>query len=67
MPAQDHGNGSISVSWQLGDGSHLHLLANLGGKPVPLPQQRPAGMPIWGVQSDHELEPWSVFWQIERK
>lgn len=67
IPAQDHGNGSISVSWQLGDGSHLHLLANLGEQPVPLPQQRPAGMPIWGVQSGHELEPWSVFWQIERK
>lgn len=66
QPAQDHGNGSISASWTLGDNSRLHLLANIGAEPAHLPEQRPVGMPVWGVQPMQDLPPWSVFWQIER-
>lgn len=62
--ARDDGDGAVVASWRLGDGSRLHLLANLGDRPARLPATRRSGMPIWGTPPAADLEPWSVFWQI---
>lgn len=64
--AREGGDGSVVVNWLLGDGSRLHLLANLGDKVAEVPETRRSGMPIWGTPPAGNLQPWSVFWQIER-
>ena len=61
------GRGGVSVRWRLGDGSTLHLRANLSGTPVP-GLTEPPGRPLWtegeGVR-DGALSAWSVIWSIE--
>ncbi|WP_431854414.1 malto-oligosyltrehalose trehalohydrolase [Azospirillum sp.] len=61
------GRGGLSVRWRLGDGSTLHLRANLSGTPVP-GLAEPPGRLLWtegdGVR-DGALSAWSVIWSIE--
>lgn len=64
--ARGSDDGSVVASWLLGDGSRLHLLANLGDRPARVPETRRSGMPIWGTPPAGHIEPWSVFWQIEQ-
>lgn len=58
------------VSWQLGDGSMLHLLANLSAQPSRTVPQRPAGRLLYtnvemrGGDSG-PLPPWSVAWSLD--
>lgn len=59
------GEAALMVSWRLGDGSHLHLFANLG--PVPVRCPRPAGETIEpaagiapGELQGGRLPPWSA-------
>lgn len=61
------GRNGIAVCWRLGDGSALHLRANLSDVPAPGLTEVPGRM-LWsegeGVR-DGALSPWSVVWSIE--
>ncbi|WP_448188555.1 malto-oligosyltrehalose trehalohydrolase [Azospirillum sp. sgz301742] len=61
------GRTGIAVTWRLGDGSTLHLRANLSDTPAP-GLAEPPGRPLWtegdGVR-DGALAAWSVLWSIE--
>jgi maltooligosyltrehalose trehalohydrolase len=54
----------LSADWRLGDGSALHLLANLSNESTRRPRHGPAGHPLWGGAAGDMLAPWSVFWSI---
>ena len=57
-------NGLLTASWRMGDGTTLHLIANLSV--ADLNQTAKAlGRPIWGGDPAATLPPWSVFWRIE--
>lgn len=62
------GHSALHAHWQLGEGSRLTLLANLGATPV-ADVPAPAGRVLyttdaaWTAQS--ALPPWSVFWYLE--
>jgi maltooligosyltrehalose trehalohydrolase len=62
------GDGAVSVTWTLGDGSDLILCANLSAKPFdgapPV-----AGRRIWveGKGPDSHLGPWSVIWTLRAR
>jgi malto-oligosyltrehalose trehalohydrolase len=62
---------ALRVHWQLGDGSHLTLLANLSENPS-ITLSKPTGRLLYAVPSepgpinDHiQLPPWSVLWYWE--
>ncbi|HYG89575.1 MAG TPA: 4-alpha-glucanotransferase [Azospirillum sp.] len=61
------GRNGVVVCWRLGDGSALHLRANLSGNPAPGLTEAP-GRVLWsegeGVR-DGALSAWSVVWSIE--
>jgi maltooligosyltrehalose trehalohydrolase len=57
-------DGTILAHWQLGDGSRLALVANLGNEPRRRPPEADQGRPIWGGALPPELLPWSVFWSM---
>ncbi|HEY0833935.1 MAG TPA: malto-oligosyltrehalose trehalohydrolase [Azospirillum sp.] len=61
------GRAGLTVRWTLGDGSRLHLRANLSDTPAPGLTDAP-GRALWtegeGVR-DGALGPWSVVWSIE--
>jgi maltooligosyltrehalose trehalohydrolase len=66
------GGKAFAVDWATGEET-LHLIANLGAAPAPLPA-RAAGRVIFathpGVRAAlarSELEPWSVLWLLEQK
>ncbi len=54
----------LSADWRLGDGSALHLIANLSDESAQRPRHVPAGHPLWGGAAGDMLPPWSVFWSI---
>jgi maltooligosyltrehalose trehalohydrolase len=58
-------DGLILARWQLGDGSRLVLVANVGKKPHSRPADAGSGRAIWGGVPPPELSPWTVFWSIE--
>jgi 1,4-alpha-glucan branching enzyme/maltooligosyltrehalose trehalohydrolase len=55
----------LRVSWRLGDGSTLWLLANLSGKPVDA--AAPPGKMLFALEASGQgvLGPWSVLWTLE--
>jgi len=61
------GGRGVRVCWRLGDGSRLHLHANLSDTPLPGVNDTP-GRTLWtegeGVR-DGAMAPWSVVWSIE--
>jgi malto-oligosyltrehalose trehalohydrolase len=66
------GSGAFAVDWATREWT-LHLIANLGAAPAPLPV-RAAGRVIFathpGVRATlarNELAPWSVLWLLERR
>ena len=66
------GDGAFAVDWAARERT-LHLIANLGATPAPLPA-RAAGRVIFathpGVRATlarNELAPWSVLWLLERR
>jgi malto-oligosyltrehalose trehalohydrolase len=68
----DPHSGAFGVAWAA-DGHVLHLIANLGARPAPLPQL-PAGRVIFATHADiraaaarNELPPWSVLWLLEHR
>ena len=61
---------AFAVTWQLGDGSTLHLLANLAATPSPRAPQRPTGRLVYtNVEMPGDdsgpLPPWSVAWFVD--
>jgi maltooligosyltrehalose trehalohydrolase len=68
--AEEHG--TLAVDWEMGDGSVLHLIANLSPQPAPF-VGKPAGRVIFATHPNIRsavakkvLEPWSVTWLLER-
>ncbi|MGF7175003.1 malto-oligosyltrehalose trehalohydrolase [Azospirillum doebereinerae] len=61
------GGTGMRVCWRLGDGSRLHLIANLADTPA-AGFEEPKGRVLWtegaGVAGD-ALAPWSVVWSLE--
>ena len=62
---------TLSVTWQLGDGSRLALLANLSNEPSD-PFSLPPGIAIYrsenltaGILDAGHLPPWSVAWLLD--
>jgi maltooligosyltrehalose trehalohydrolase len=59
------GQGSISVRWIMGDGTHLRLIANLSDERL---LRAPFhGRRLWsvGCTNDDSLGPWGVIWSLE--
>lgn len=59
---------ALGVSWTLGDGSLLHLSANLGGSAVAGLPPPPSGELLYPAAVDQPPSPgaaWSVVWQLE--
>jgi len=56
-------NGQLTADWRMGDGSTLHLLANLSDKAIAYAQPA-AGTTIWGNTNTGVGTPWSVQWRI---
>jgi maltooligosyltrehalose trehalohydrolase len=56
-------NGLLTAHWRMGDGTTLHLLANLSEQAV-AHQTATAGTKIWGGDTGASVPPWSVFWHI---
>ena len=64
--AEVRGDGAVRVRWTLGDGSTLHLAANLNAAPLPaIPA--PTGRILWqeGAYEQGTLGPWSVVWSLD--
>ena len=64
------GRGVLHAAWRLGDGSRLHLDANLSADIVEV-EQGEAGRVIFATQPDEAAEekvllPWSVTWRLEQ-
>jgi maltooligosyltrehalose trehalohydrolase len=57
---------AVAVQWRLGDGSELHLAANLSGREVRLAQP-PRGRLLWPAVGDPAapLPPWTVLWTLD--
>jgi len=65
-------NGTFAVDWAVGEGSALHLIANLSDQPLPV-VVAPAGRVVYATHPNiratvkrNTLEPWSVTWLFER-
>jgi malto-oligosyltrehalose trehalohydrolase len=54
----------LQARWRLGDGSMLHLVANLSARECARPGCADVGTPIWGERPSASLPPWSVYWHI---
>jgi maltooligosyltrehalose trehalohydrolase len=62
--AQAAKSGLLTASWRMGDGTTLHLIANLSASEIAAPADEPAGRNIWGNEPGNVLPPWSVVWRI---
>ncbi len=59
-------NGCIEVCWRLGQERHLHLIANLQGKPAKH-TGKSSGDRLWmegEMDEEGELSPWTVIWLL---
>jgi maltooligosyltrehalose trehalohydrolase len=63
--AQAAANGLLTASWRMGDGTTLHLVANLSSADIAHPTNEAAGRLIWGGEPASTMSPWSVVWRIE--
>jgi maltooligosyltrehalose trehalohydrolase len=59
-------SGLLTAHWRMGDGTTLHLLANLADQAV-AHRTGTAGTTIWGGDAGDLLPPWSVFWRLEAR
>ena len=63
--AERLGPGALRVTWRLGDGSGLHLLANLSG--APFTAEPPPGTPVFATSpgsAQGRLEAWGLAWTL---
>jgi malto-oligosyltrehalose trehalohydrolase len=54
----------LQACWRLGDGSMLHLVANLSARECARPRGADLGTPIWGERPAASLSPWSVYFRV---
>lgn len=59
-------DGWLQAFWRLGDGTALHLHANLSDRAVPCPDAPLDADRIWGDAPAGSAAPWSVTWHIGR-
>jgi maltooligosyltrehalose trehalohydrolase len=57
-------NGLLTASWKMGDGSALHLLANLSDREFAGNKRQAIGTKIWGSDLSDVIPPWAVYWHI---
>jgi malto-oligosyltrehalose trehalohydrolase len=62
--ADTAGNGLLTASWRMGDGTTLSLLANLSDREIIRPDGAATGTLIWGSELSGSIPPWSVFSRI---
>ncbi|WP_439815442.1 malto-oligosyltrehalose trehalohydrolase [Zavarzinia sp. CC-PAN008] len=57
----------LCARWRLGDGSGLHLVANLGDQARIWADPAPPGQPLWGTwpEPGAVLAPWQVAWRLD--
>jgi maltooligosyltrehalose trehalohydrolase len=48
----------------MGDGTSLHLLANLSDQDIAHKTGEVSGTRIWGGDAENSIAPWSVFWHV---
>ncbi|MGR8932553.1 MAG: malto-oligosyltrehalose trehalohydrolase [Gammaproteobacteria bacterium] len=66
--AERLGQYALLIEWQLGDGSHLGLLANLGQNALDKKARLPKGRLLFSTHTeslDRPLPPWSIYWTLE--
>jgi maltooligosyltrehalose trehalohydrolase len=56
-------NGLLTAHWRMGDGTTLHLTANLSDKDI-THSSNASDTPIWGSAAGDRLPPWSVVWYL---
>jgi maltooligosyltrehalose trehalohydrolase len=58
-------DGALSVLWQMGDRTRLHLVANLSPEPL-VHSMAQAGRRIWPLEArgDVPIDPWTVLWYV---
>lgn len=61
--AEASDGGWLTAFWTMGDGSKLHLTANLSDKEIAATQSA-SGTTIWGNTTTGVGTPWSVVWRI---
>ena len=59
-------NGLLSAHWRIGDGTSLHLLANLSHDVINF-QTKMTGTKIWGSDLSDVISPWAVHWHIGQR
>ena len=62
---------ALNVAWRLGDGSHLHLTANLGPESIPF-RDKPPGRSLYALPEALNLEEdaipgWSLIWTLQEQ
>jgi maltooligosyltrehalose trehalohydrolase len=62
--AQD--SGLLSAHWRMGDGTSLHLLANLSDQGINF-RTKMTGTKIWGSDLSDAIAPWAVHWHIGQR
>ena len=65
--AQAAESGLLTASWRMGDGTTLHLLANLSTAAIAKGGAGAPGGAIWSGEPGDLLPPWSVFWHLEAR
>ena len=60
------GLGALRVTWTLGDGAVLTLVANLSPEPVHMPAVEGGGRPLWceGTVAGDRLGPWTALFRL---
>jgi maltooligosyltrehalose trehalohydrolase len=58
------GHRGLRVSWKMGDGSQLELVANLGNEQLGCEPWRGRNLWLEGYACGTSLEPWSLLWNL---
>ena len=59
-------DGLLSAHWRMGDGTLLHLLANLSDRVINF-ETGMTGTKIWGGDLSDAISPWAVHWHIGQR
>lgn len=57
----------LTAQWQLGDGSTLHLTANLSERDASSEEPVGGARRLWGEDAGGTLAPWAVRWSLETR
>jgi maltooligosyltrehalose trehalohydrolase len=62
--ASASGNGLLTATWRMSDGTKLGLLANLSDRDISHAPPPSKGTLIWGSELNGSVPPWSVVWRL---